>query len=67
MPSFREKAEFFDVLVVDETTLAIKCVIDGTGWWIPQSCIDSESDVRTIGDEGTLVISEWIAKEKGLV
>ena len=67
MPNFREKAEFFDVLVVDETTLAIKCVIDGTGWWIPQSCVDDASEIWKTGDEGTLVISEWLAKEKGLV
>lgn len=35
--------------------------------WFPQSQIHDDSEVWKEGDEGELVISEWIAKEKGLI
>lgn len=37
--------------------------------WIPQSQIDDDSEVFNSHEnsEGTLVISEWIATEKGLI
>ena len=35
--------------------------------WIPQSQIDDDSEVYKPGDEGTLVVSEWFATQKGLV
>ena len=33
--------------------------------WIPVSQIDDESEVYQTGDDGNLVITEWIANEKG--
>ena len=40
--------------------------IDGEKLWIPLSQIHDDSEVYGEGDEGKLVISEWIAKQKGL-
>jgi len=34
--------------------------------WIPQSQIDDRSEVWCEGDEGDLVISEWLAEQKGI-
>ena len=67
MPEFRNKVEFESVLAVAETPLAILCRVDGAEHWIPQSQIDDDSEVWHKGDEGKLVISEWIATEKKLV
>lgn len=36
--------------------------------WIPKSQIDKESEIShdaEEGDEGTLIVSEWIADQKG--
>lgn len=35
--------------------------------WIPQGQIDEDSEVWRDGDEGDLVITEWIAEQKGLL
>ena len=67
MPDFRKKAIFEDVKVVSESALAIRVDIDGELVWIPQSQVDDESEIWQTGDEGRLVVSEWIATEKGLV
>ena len=67
MSDFRKKAVFEDVKVVGNSGLAIHVEIDGVPMWIPQSQVDDDSEVWDMGDEGTLVVSEWIAIEKGLV
>ena len=67
MPEFRDKVEFENVLAVAETPLAVLCRIDEVEHWIPQSQIDANSEVWHKGDEGKLVISEWIALEKKLI
>ena len=33
--------------------------------WVPQSQIEAESEIWKRGDEGDLVVTEWIAGEKG--
>lgn len=35
--------------------------------WIPKSQVDDDSEVYKKGTSGTLVITEWIATEKGLI
>ena len=40
---------------------------DGEEMWFPQSQITDDSEVYAEGHEGTLEVTEWIAKEKGLV
>ena len=52
---------------VAETTEGLRVEVDGTEAWIPKSQISDESEVQARGDTGDLVITEWIAKEKGLI
>ena len=59
--------EFSNVTVEAETEKAILCLIDGDKHWIPKNQIDDDSEVYKKGTEGTLVITEWIATQKGLV
>ena len=50
------------------TDKALLCDIEGTEYWIPKSqIIGVESEVNDRDDEGTLVITEWLAIQKGLV
>lgn len=63
------KVEFDDCKVIRESAsgAAILCLIDGEEHWIPQSQVHDDSEIWKPGDEGKLVITEWIALEKGLV
>ena len=38
---------------------------DGEEVWIPQSQVDDDSEVCQKGDVGVLIVSDWIANEKG--
>jgi hypothetical protein len=60
-------AEFEGVRALKQTENALLCLIDGEKIWIPQSQISDDSEVWKEGDEGTLVITEWLAIQKGLV
>lgn len=61
-----ELADFDDVECIHETTDAIKVLIDGKEYWIPKSHIHDDSEVYEKGGEGKLIVSQWIAEEKGL-
>lgn len=50
-----------------ETALLVKLEDRDEPVWFPQSQIDQDSEVFKQGDEGRLVVSEWIATEKKLV
>lgn len=53
------------VSVVRETEKAILIrTIGGKELWIPKSQIASDSEVHGTGEEGTLIVSEWIYKQK---
>lgn len=39
---------------------------DGRLIWVPKSQIDEASEVWAEGDEGTLVIPEWLAIDRGI-
>ena len=54
---------------IGERPKALLMDIDGEEIWIPKSQIHDNSEVYDAGehDEGTLVITEWIAKQKGLL
>ena len=56
-----------DVVCTHATEKAILVEIDGDDHWIPQSQIDEDSEVWRKGDEGTLIISDWIAQQRALV
>ena len=62
-----EIAAFEDVHCIRSTVAAALVVIEGEEFWIPASQIEEESEVRRDGDEGTLVIRMWCARQKGLV
>jgi hypothetical protein len=66
MPTFKSTFEIEDVKVVAETAAALLCKIEGEKQWIPRSQIDDESECRDKGDEGTLVISQWLATQMEL-
>jgi hypothetical protein len=55
-----------DVICKAATGKAILVVIEGEEYWIPQSQVDDDSEVWEKDDEGTLVISDWIAEQKGI-
>ena len=70
MPDFRGQVTKFDDvqgLRASDTGKALLCLIGEEEVWIPQSQIDDESEVYEPGGEGVLVVSQWIAEEKGLV
>lgn len=70
MPEFKEKVTLLDVVCTMETEKAILVKIkdaDEEQYWIPKSQIDDESEVYQENDEGKLVISAWIAEQKGLL
>ena len=54
-----------DVRCKAETDKAILCVHAGESYWIPKSQVADDSEVQQKGDEGTLVITKWLAKEEG--
>lgn len=67
MPSKRPTVTIEDVVCIAETDKAILCVIDGDEVWLPLSQVDDDSEVYQKGGEGSLVITEYIAREKKLV
>lgn len=59
--------EFMGVRAIRETANALLCVVDDQEMWIPKSQISDDSEVYEAGHTGTLIISEWLATQKGLV
>jgi hypothetical protein len=60
------KVRVDDVLCKASTTKAALMIIDDDEYWIPQSQIDDDSEVWKKDDFGTLVITDWIAQQKGI-
>jgi hypothetical protein len=59
----------YEVVVHANTVYAVLCEVleADTKVWIPFSEMMEDSDeVRTEGDEGTIIIPRWLAEEKGL-
>lgn len=61
-------AEFLDdVECIRETDDALLVTYEGEEIWFPRSqIIFSESDVVEKGDAGTLVVTDWIARQRGI-
>jgi hypothetical protein len=53
--------------VLSETAKAILVDVEGEEVWIPKSMIHDDSEVFRQGHTGTLIVSRWIAEQKGLV
>ena len=60
-------SEEFAAKAIKETDKALLCDIEGEEMWIPKSVIDDDSEVYKEDDEGTLIISDWFARKKGLI
>lgn len=60
---------FGSVTATRMTDRALLCTIGGAEHWIPLSQIHDDSEVfdASANSEGTLVVTEWIATQKGLV
>jgi len=54
-----------DVVCENETDKAILVSIECEDFWVPKSQIDDDSEVYKKGTEGTLVVSDWWAKQNG--
>lgn len=68
MSSRNEPVAIPDCTVERESESAILVRISGVATvWIPKSQIHDDSEVYESGTEGTLVIPEWLAVEKGIV
>ena len=62
-----ETVEIEDVCVKAESDKAILVQFDDLDEiWIPKSQLAERSEVKAEGDSGTLVISRWIAEQKGI-
>ena len=61
-----EPVVFEGVEVLRDTGLAILVEIEGEQYWLPKSQIDDDSEVYEHGTSGTLIISAWLAQQKGL-
>jgi len=56
-----------DVKCKKETDKALLCTVDDEDVWVPKSQVHDDSEVYQEGDEGLLVVSEWLARQKGWV
>lgn len=64
----KETVTFDDVECGRDSEKAIFVSVDGKDpIWIPKSQIDDDSEVYEAGTSGKLIVTEWIAKEKGLI
>lgn len=71
MPNFSDRVRINDCKIVAKGNAAI--MVEHGDWdeakWIPESQIDDDSELHLaedVGTEGTLVISGWIASQKGI-
>ena len=71
-PYCNGKWEEYDVLILDETTLAVQvqnCI--GEILWAPKSCLLPESPVKNVGDIGTIILSwaphGWLNAKKRIL
>lgn len=60
--------EYGEVTVVKESGEAILCKAGGRfgpSFWVPRSQLREPNEVWNEGDRGTLVVTEWLAEERG--
>lgn len=63
-----DETESFDgVKCKKATEKALLCVVNGADEWVPKSQISDDSEVSDEDDEGTLVVSKWLAETKGWI
>lgn len=57
----------FVAKALQDSGKAILCEIEGKAVWLPKSQLHDESDELAVGEEGTIYIPAWLAKDKELV
>lgn len=64
-----DTVEFENAVCVGQTEIAILVKLEDREdpIWFPQSQVDDASEVYARGHQGKLVVTEWIAIEKGLI
>jgi hypothetical protein len=62
----KEPYEVDDVRIRSETQAALLVAVGKRLIWVPKSQVLEGSEVWAEGDEGTLVIPEWLAIERGI-
>ena len=62
-----EYVVFYDVKATRDAGSAMLVEIDAEEYWIPYSQIHDNSEVQEEGDEGELIVTEWLAIKKGLI
>lgn len=62
-----DTVEFDDVTATAETDKALCCLVEGESHWIPKSQVHDNSEVYKKGHKGRLVVTQWIAEQKGWV
>jgi hypothetical protein len=65
MRAVRDGHEIAGVECKRATDKALLCVIDGKDEWVPKSQISDDSEVYEAGHYGSLVVTEWLAEQKG--
>lgn len=56
-----------DCECLNETEKAILVWIDDDSYWFPKSHVGADSEIWRKGQKGKLIVSEWIAIQKGLL
>jgi hypothetical protein len=64
--SYDPQVQINEACLMTQSEKAGKFKIRGQIYWIPWSHIDEGSQPQKNGDSGFLIISEWIAREKGI-
>lgn len=59
--------EDVEVLIEKPTSLLVTSPNLDKEYWVPKSQITDDSEVYKAGTEGTLIVTDWIAEEKGWV
>lgn len=63
-----DPVEFEDCRAITDTKKAVLVEVPGEGEiWFPLSHVHDNSSVWKEGDKGQLVVTEWIAEQKGLL
>lgn len=62
-----QKIAIDEVEAKGQSEKALLVEIGFEDFWIPFSQIDDDSEVYQRGDEGTIIITRWIAEKKGLI
>lgn len=60
--------EEIQVVVLTESALALKVLVEGREVWVPKSVVElDESEALKPGERGSLVVKGWFAEKEELV